>query len=152
LDAVVTVMTDGPCRQRWLTRSAGQSCEASALEARGFTRRPTLDDGVREPAAMARQGLWRRRRWWQRPGTRLAQREAEAGDRHGRWWRRTDRCRHERWEWGWIGSGSRWLTRRDVAMVVGWGVGLGATEEGRGGGADCASRARCEVRWMQSDG
>jgi hypothetical protein len=58
LDAVVVVTADGPCQQRWLTRSAGRSCEASAPEARGFARRPTLNDGVREPATMARQGLW----------------------------------------------------------------------------------------------
>jgi hypothetical protein len=148
LDAVVAVTTDGPCRQRWLTRSAGRSCEASTPEAGGFVRRSALDDSMREPAKTARQGLWRRR--WH-PGTQRAQREAEAGDRYGRWWRRADRCGHERWEWGWIGSSGRWLARRDVAMAAGWGVGLGATEERRGGRAGYVSRARCEVRWMRSD-
>jgi hypothetical protein len=147
LDAAVVVMTEGPCRQRWLTRSAGRSCEASAPEARCFMRRPALDDGVREPAKTVWQGLW-----WQCPRTRWAQREAEAGDRHGRWWRRVDRCGHERWEWGWIGSGGRWLMRRDVAVAAGWGVGLGVMEEGREGRAGRASGARCEVRWMRSDG
>jgi hypothetical protein len=41
-----------------------------------------------------------------------------------------DQCGHERWEWGWIRSDSMWLTRRDVAMAAGWGVWLGAMEEG----------------------
>jgi hypothetical protein len=117
-----------------------------ALKARGFMRRPAPNDSVREPAKTTQQGFWRRC-----PRTRRAQREAEARDRHGRWWRRIDRCGHERWEWGWIRSGDRWLTRRDVAVAVGWGVGLGATEEGMGGGAGCVSEAWCEVHWMRSD-
>jgi hypothetical protein len=29
--------------------------------------------------------------------------------------------------------------KRDVAMATGWGVGLGVTEEGRGGEAGCSS-------------
>jgi hypothetical protein len=36
------------------------------------------------------EGERRRRR---HPGTRRAQREVEAGDRHGQWWRRADRWR-----------------------------------------------------------
>jgi hypothetical protein len=53
---VVTATTGGPCRQRWLMRSASWSCEASAPKARGFARRPALDNNMREPAATTRQG------------------------------------------------------------------------------------------------
>jgi hypothetical protein len=56
LDAVVVATTRDPCRRRWLMRSTDQSCEASSLKARGFVRRPALDDDVREPAVMAQQG------------------------------------------------------------------------------------------------
>jgi hypothetical protein len=47
--------------------------------------------------------------------------------------------------------------RRQVAREEGCGrgggigVGLGATEEGRGGRAGYASGARCEIRWMRCD-